>query len=254
MTTTTILTTCSFYRDGINDPRFQFAIDTLDAAQGKYPVCVVEGSPDRRVADAYRARKAFVFPETLPGLGTAKRRSYAVATELAIKNGIEIIQALEIEKTGMVDLVEQAIAPINEGTADVSVAKRSEASWLTYPRFQKETEQQANAAFEDEFGEEFDMMFGPVGILVGPAIGPFLVPNNLYLPERVPDEYIQMHGIMTCYLQGIHVVSSDPLDFVYPEQQRLQEEGDPAMEAKRVRQRDDLIRTFQVFARELEEA
>lgn len=245
-----VIATPTFYRGGVDDPRFRFACVTIEAARGLgYPICVVDGSPDARVAAAFRERKALVFPDLHQGLGPSKRQSVYHATEIARASGAQFIAMIEPEKYDMVRHLDLWCAPLAK-SADVSVATRSEASWRGYPAFQAGTEVVANDAFARATGLCLDIMFGPVAFRIRTALAHFLNPWS-YLGDGVEDTYIQHFGAIVAHARCLEVAASPPLDFQYPAEQRKQEEGafDAAMREKRLWQRDSLIRAYEALAR-----
>lgn len=244
----------TFYKEGSRDPRFPFAIRTIEAARAAgYTICVVDGSPDPNVKAVFRSEQldkgAHVFPDLHRGLGAAKRQTVYHAMEVARAIGAQFIAMIEPEKFDMIRLLDEWLAPLVSG-ADVSVADRSVESWKGYPLFQGGSEVHANNAFAVAIGLHLDIMFGPVAFRIATALDCFLNPAG-YLGEGVEDTYIQHFGTVVAHARGLKVVASPPLDFQYPPEQRAQEEGalDEEMRKKRTWQRDSLVKAYAALAR-----
>jgi hypothetical protein len=255
-----IVTTVTFYRPGIDDLRFNLACKTVELATAAgYPVVVIDGSPDPEVKRAFSERGAHVFSEETRdgrplGLGAAKRQSFYHAIRRGTCDDYRNIMVhMEAEKHDMVRWIPLLIYKMTRGNVDVVVATRTDKSLdNTYPTFQAETERQANQGFWGHVGLNLDIMFGP-GAFNSRTAGYFFTDSCSYLVTGVPDTYAQHYSAISAHAHGLNVIASDPLDFIYPPEQKKQEEDEIAaggnIKQKRLDQRDTLIKAYVALAK-----
>ena len=136
---------------------------------------------------------------------------------------------------------------------DIVIPRRSEASWQTWPKFQRESEKNANKRYNEIFGtDNVDVMFGPVAFSMAVA-GEFIscTPQTF----GVDDTYIQHYApIIARYRYGANVVRVVEVDMTYPPMQRSEEEGaqNNAMLEKRRWQAKSLTEAYQKLAAKCE--
>lgn len=245
-----VIATPTFYKN-VMDPRYALALKTIAAASAaRYPICVVDGSPDPEIKTGLRNRGAFVYPEVTHGLGAAKRYSFYHAVCVAVARKRTIVVHIEPEKYDMIRYISLLVETILTGDADVTVATRGDKSWLSYPTFQVKTEREANAAFRQSIGIDLDIMAGPGAFRIDSA-GYFFVDGN-YTSAGIPDTYSQHYGVIAAHAHGLRVAASTPLDFIYPAEQRAQEEAEIAaggpIKQKRLDQLESLSMAYEKLA------
>jgi len=247
--TNLLLTTCTAYRS-TKDLRFTTACRTIEAAvRAGYPILVIDDSSYPSIRENFRARGAHIYRNHGKSYGASKRQSLYHAMESARLYGTDLIVAIEPEKTDLIHHMETLVQPF-DAKADVVVMTRSEKSFATYPDFQIASEQEANRAFESVVGLPLDIMVGPVGIRVSTALPHFLNPSSYLVSPHIEDTYIQHYGAIVAHAYGLRVVPSPPIDFIYPENQRREEEApeNDAIRMKRQWQCASLIRAYAKLA------
>lgn len=244
-----VVVTTTFY-GSTAEPRFGLTCKTIELArQAGRVVVVVDGSPDPSIADTFRALGALVFPQEKPGMGASRRQAFGCAIQHLRDIGEPkgVVFWTEPEKHDIIRFIPEIVEPLESG-ALVVIPNRSQASWKTYPEFQVVSEQAANAAYARHTGREgYDPMFGPVAFLVTPEI------ENLLLnfdPEKhgVPDTYVQHY--IPLFLTG-ETVASVEVDFVYPPDQREQEESadNEEIRKKRAWQLETLVKAYEILGK-----
>ncbi|OGY47721.1 MAG: hypothetical protein A2840_01010 [Candidatus Buchananbacteria bacterium RIFCSPHIGHO2_01_FULL_47_11b] len=247
-----ILVTTTFYKN-IEELRFQLVCRTIDqAVSAGYPIVVVDGSPDLRIAKKLSDTGAIVFPEILRGMAASRRQAIFCALNHCYFNlGDSQVETaivwLEPEKYDIVRFIPQIVEPIQRGDAMVVIPKRSEQSWQTYPEFQQISEQQANAAYTAATGRHgFDPMFGPMAFRADE-----LAMMLLWNPA-VANVQSQYHHHFWPLLISASEVSSVEIDFCYPPEQKQAEEADAATSGqimeKRQQQLTQLSADYQAVA------
>ena len=209
------------------------------AREAGHTVVIVDDSPDPAVAICLRKVDALVYSELVHGMGSSRRQAFFWAYEKSICGEQEIVLWTEAEKRQIIGNIPEIIAPIQEGRAEIVVAGRSEKSWETWPEFQRETEQEANAVYARVTGlAGFDPMHGPVAF--HRSVAPYFVTFDPYR-HGVSDGYIQHYAPLVALADG-KAVRSVLVDTCYPPEQRAAEEGPQAaaMEEKRIKQKDTL--------------
>jgi len=228
-----IIVTTTFYKN-TNNLRFQLACNTIrNAQESGYPIVVVDGSPDPLIAKTFSELGANVFPETIRGMGSSRRLAFVYALRcLWLADQKEgIIVWIEPEKDDVIRLIDNIVAPIQSGKADISIMKRSDKSLQTYPNFQQESEKIANTAYEKATGRiGYDPMSGPVAFLVSVLQKYFLLNPLQY---EISDTYIQHY--IPLFIPADRVASVE-VDFMYPEVQKTAEETTENKTAKDKRQ------------------
>ncbi len=223
----------TFYKSP-EELRFRLACQTITSAVAAgHAVVVVDGSPNQEVKAKFTELGAKVFPELHRGLGPSKRQSYFHAVEICNRESYAGVLADEAEKD-LAQFVPEILRPLEEhDDGAVIVPYRTTQGWKSYPLFQQESEQAANEVFEKVTKEQFiDIFFGPVFFTPG-AAKHFVVQQPASL--GFPNTYAQHLGVMLALADGKCEVGTIPIDFVYPPEQLVEEEGtlNDAMKAKR---------------------
>ena len=218
-----------------------------------YRVVVVDASPDTAVRHAFSRIGAIVFPQMTKGIGPSRRELFRHAGEESTYSPDVPLPDIFIwmeEKVDLIRWIPTIIAPILSGEADIVIPSRSEISWQSYPTFQAESEQKANACYADVTGRCFDVMFGPVAFRR--AMLPYFAACNPAERFGVFDTYIQHIAPLEAITHGARVMSV-PVDFFYPSVQKVEEETVllGAMREKRQWQLEECMNAYRVVAREL---
>ena len=224
-----VLTT-TFYRSP-GELRYQMAQRTITKAiAAGHPVIVVDGSPDDGISQSFRKVGAMVFKQQARGMGPSRRELFTHAGKPEIYDaGLpDVFVWLEPEREDLVRWLPMIAKPIQDGEADIVIPERTETSWASYPAFQIESEQTVNQVYAAVTGRRDDMTFGPLAF-------PFAL-SSLFgdcNPERYGgyDTYIQQIAAMEAMARGCRVWSV-PVDFIYPPEQKQEEE---------ITKRDDML-------------
>lgn len=245
----TVMVTTTFYKSS-TELRFQLAQKFVDnATRAGHTVVVVDGSPpdvSPKIQERLRGLGALIHPELHQGMGSSRRQAFFHAHEVALKEGAGCILWSEPEKHDLIRSVERIVGLIEVGMADIVIPCRSEASWETWPAFQMESEQQANAVYNKALGVTgFDPMFGPVAFSL--EMAPHFV---LGRQEGVEDTYVQHYAPIIAYLVYHARVKSVGIDMVYPPEQKALEEGalNDEMREKRRWQLETLMAAYRHLA------
>jgi len=220
--------------EGVHDPRFSLALQTMLMAQhAQYSTVVVDGS-DVFMRQLMAQMRINVFPENRSGIGNAWRQ--AIKQTLQSNGGSEgkIVVLMQPEKYDVIRLISQIVMPLIDGKAEIVIASRTEKSWDTYPIFQKVSERMANDIYRRSLGLDFDPMFGVLAFKA--RVAKYFLEYDAD-EFGFPDTYDSYHIPPVLASQdGIGVVGV-PVDFEYPSSQRELEENNPAMRQNRIQQR-----------------
>jgi hypothetical protein len=223
----------TFYQS-LNETRFKLACTTIsNALKAGHAVSVVDGSPNPEVAKHFSALGAKVFPQLHESLGASKQQSFFHAVQICREGGYTAVLAVEGEKD-LARAVPKLLREMRDGKSHIVVPERNDAGWNSYPDFQKESEQAANRVFEEVTGLKSDIFFGPV--LFRPTskvAGYFIAP--MWLELGFPNTYTQHLAVLQAHADRL-LVRNIPIDFLYPELQRVEEEGVLTEEMKRKRE------------------
>jgi len=206
--------------------RFRLACLTVKkATEAGYPIVVVDKSPIPEIANTLRNLGAIVFPSiTTTGMGADRRLFFFLANEIAVAAGCKIFLWLEPEKHDLIRFIPSIIQPIKNAWVgvDIVIPRRSTASWATYPDFQMASELIINEAFQKVTGiPDADMTNGPVAFHMN-ALKYFQAADGRKF--GVEDNYVQHYGPLIALRNGMGVISVNT-DFVYPPEQKAEEEG-----------------------------
>jgi len=240
----TVLTT-TFYKS-LNETRFHLACQMIGNAVGTgCDVLVVDGSPDPAIGQALAKIGATVHGQTAKGMGGSRRELFKIGSE---RGGLFLW--LEPEKVGVIHLVPKIVEPLECGQADIVIPFRTQKSWESYPSFQVESEQKANAVYLEVIGKALDPMFGPVAF--NSKVAEYFALCNPAEQFEATDGYVQHFAPLTAMKQG-HTVASVPVDFYYPLMQRIEEESGlkEEMVKKRQWQLDQLVDGYRLAAKVL---
>lgn len=244
-----VFATATFYPkpEGV---RFNLACQTIEnAVKSGNRIVVVEGSKDRAIQTEFERLGAIVFRENFVpkvhfGLGTAKRDSFLDGLVVCEQEGHAGVFGTEAEKD-MSPFVQTMLEALGDD-GEVGVPERTSESWLSYPEYQRVSEQAGNAVFEEVTGRKVDVFLGPV--LFRPSAAECFIVRN---PAKYgyPNTYSQHLGIQVALHEGRRV-RSVPVEFRYPAKQREEEEGaqNPEMLKKRQDQFDTLTKAYRTAA------
>lgn len=224
MNSNIVLVTTTFYHD-INELRYQLFLKTVDEAKRYgYPVIVVDGSPEEMTTGKIQELGITVHRELVRGMGSARRFAFFSAREFAREQNVNnknIYVWLEPEKYDFIRSVSQIIQPIIDNVADIVIPKRSQSSWETYPEFQVISEREINRVYHEITGlSEFDSSFGPVACNEG--VLPYFI-NTDGRNFGIADTYVNVYAPFIAHLRGLRL-SSVIVDFIYPPEQKKEEE------------------------------
>ncbi len=260
----------TFYKDPLGKDAVRFACAKKQVERGVaagYTIVVIDDSPEVTtsqsalvvsseplVANVLKKLGAKVFRQQQPGMGAAKRESAFHASFFG-----DIIVMNEAEKYDLVRHIPTLIKPIIEDGDSIVVAKRTAASDRTYPTFQIETEKVADDAFGEIFKKHDHLkgvrpMFGPV-VVRRDLVYYFALYRHANIPG-LPDTYIQHYGtVLADDSEIVCGVRSVAIDFHYPPEQRAEEDAadNKTIRAKRIEQRDTLIKAYRTLADYLED-
>lgn len=262
----TVICSITFYKDIISNSmdklRFGLACQTVANAHKKgYRIVIVDASPNPEIAKTLKELGAYIYPQTLPGMGRAQQLAFFYALYRLFFFKVDsndiyrriypndgIIVWIEIEKTDMIRLVPELVLPIEKNMTAVAIMKRGKKSWQTYPEFQRLLEQAANKVYEEATGRiGYDPLAGPVAFYA-----PILARHIFFNPGD--------YGLCDVYLQHFlplllpkEKVASVELDFNYPPEQKAMEEAadNETIREKRKWQFKTLCNNYRNMARTL---
>lgn len=235
----------TFYKSP-DELRFKLACNTIKSAtDAGHAVVVVDDSPlHGQFREIFEGLGAQVFTQSLRGLGVAKRQSFQLAFEVAKQGGYAGILADEAEKD-MAQFVPEILGAFHRTQpSHVVVPARSMQSWNSYPTFQSKSEIEGNQVFNRVTNTSgIDVFFGPVFFTLD-AAEHFLAQN----PTKFGfiDTYAQHFGVMLALEDPCCEVHTTKVDFIYPPEQRAEEEGamNQAMLDKRANQLKTLTESY----------
>lgn len=231
--------------------RFHLACQLIGNAIGVgYDVVIVDGSPNPFFRQAFVKIGANVYTSVKQGMGNQRRKLFEIAINYYNKQPV-IFLWTEPEKVDLIRLIPKIVAPLERGEANIVIPSRTEKSWGSYPQFQIDSEQIANAVYLKVIGKPFDPMFGPVAFDTKTSAH-FAICNPAEQFEAM-DTYIQHFAPITAMALG-HIVTSVPVDFFYPLSQRIEEESGlrDEMIRKRQWQLDQLVKGYHLAAKALD--
>src|SRR3990167_8382447 len=173
----------------------------------------------------------------------SKGRRLAIKTAVKIP-GIEAVVLTEAEKVSLItDCLNQVVAPIIQGKADIVILKRNEKLFKeTYPNYMYESEIEGNETFNEELKshklinphESFDMFFGPRVFKNDKKILAIFMKEYIFKVDHLafPKWYFDAEELsntnffpaVAALRKGYKVISVE-VPFKYPHIQKLNEEG-----------------------------
>src|SRR3990167_5815098 len=173
----------------------------------------------------------------------SKGRRLAIKTAVKIP-GIEAVVLTEAEKVSLItDCLNQVVAPIIQGKADIIIPKRNENLFKeTYPFYMYEAEIEGNETFNEELkshklispDQSFDMFFGPRVFANNKKITSLFLKEYTFKVDHMafPKWYFDAEDLsntnffpaVSALRKGYKVVSVE-VPFKYPHSQKLNEEG-----------------------------
>ena len=236
------IATCTYY-ESLDDLRAQLALRTLSlAAKYKIPVALVDGGSPQNVVDAFKARGAHVFSQEDWTFGSAWRQAIREAFALSESKGV---LRTEPEKYTFLDIVPTVAACIRDGMADIVYGDRRPMD--SFPEIQRYSELFGDKYVFDLLGLDIDLFAGPS--VIGPKAIPFFLD---YRPEgEAEDPCDTMHlPVLRAIAAGLKVVNVKS-NYVHPQEMKKAEEGDVAMNEKRLRQLGEVLIPLTAEARRL---
>ena len=208
----------TFYKS-VNELRFKLACQTvIEAVKFGYRVIIVDCSPDPMVKGTLYKLGAHIFNQKEPGIGPGRRELFGFADSLCDPK--DVIFCTEPEKVDIVRFISDIVEPIVAGGVDIVIPKRTKISWDSYPSFQEKSEKIANLVYRKATGMEADPMFGPVAFSRDVAeYFRYFDPSEY----KIADNYVQHYSPLWAKSEG-KKVSTVEVDFIYPPEQKLEEE------------------------------
>lgn len=150
--------------------RGDLALESFKSAQNQnFQLSIIDGgSSDAFKSALERNGISFAIQKERSGQGPARRQGLE---EVGVSQDVKVICEIEPEKVSIVsDCMKAASLPILKGEADIVVPSRDAESFLTYPKYQADKEQNANKLYNrilhsrgllKENDLDLDFWFGP---------------------------------------------------------------------------------------------
>jgi hypothetical protein len=206
----------------VNDQRFRSCARFLERARdADIQVYLVDASSNPLVTD--RLRNLATRVEYIYGIEYHAKKASALA--MAIQSGAEAVVITELEKDGLVPDLRRICQPILDGTADLVIPKRTSRSWLSYPKEMRETEARI---ITSRITASWDTLLGAFAI-----------------SQNVTEHFIDCQELMWAWLHKprFEIIRQLPdrtteveVDFIYPPEQKMAEEGNLVFHLKRLGQ------------------
>ncbi len=236
-----VLVTTTF-SPSLQDMRAQLALKTCTTAVAHgYRIVVVDGSPSIEFKEALRATGACVLDQVLPGMGASRREVISAGLEM-VESNTGVIVWLEPEKHSLVSLLDECVAPIVQGFADVVIPRRR--SFDNYPLYQQWSELTANWLLGDITGRrDLDFYSGP-RIMTCEAARLMMSYNGRCGENQYNDRWEILFVPLLWFIEkGLRIVSVT-VNYVHPTEQLI--EDDLITRAKRDEQRTSLVATMRI--------
>ena len=217
--------TATFYPD-TDDVRLEAALNTAEEwSEQELPLVMVDGSPDDKVAGAFRARGAIVLPACQLGIASQRREG----AKFVIDQGGNKILTLEPEKS-MAHLACKIAEMLKEYS--VVVIGRTEASKESMPPFQRRTEELIGWLFEHILGMPADSLAGPRGY------NRQGIQHLLDYPSDAPgmNNWLYMYYTVLAAMANGERVGEIKVDLIYPKSMVEQETDNLDFDRKRYEQ------------------
>ncbi len=223
--------TATFYPD-TDDVRLEAALNTAEEwSEQELPLVMVDGSPDDKVANAFRARGAFVLSARRLGIASQRREG----AEFVIAQGGNKIITLEPEKS-MAHLACKIATMLGDGDSKVDpsvvVIGRTEASKESMPPFQWRTEELIGWLFKHILGMPADSLAGPRGY------NRQGMQHLLDYPSDAPgmNNWLYMYYTVLAAMANGERVGEIKVDLIYPKSMVEQETDNLDFDRKRYEQ------------------
>lgn len=225
MSEVAVLTT-TFYRSP-DELRCRLAHRMVkDAVAATQAVLIVDGSPEASISQSLESLGTVVFKQETKGMGPSRRELFNHAGNLDSYGDHQftpdILVWTEPEREDLIRHLSDIIAPIERDEADIVIPWRTETSWASYPAFQIDSEHCSNRVYEAVTGRRHDIAFGPMAF--SQKVLPIFARCNPQKSYAAYDTYIQQIAAMEAMAQGYRVTSV-PVDFIYPPEQKEEEEA-----------------------------
>ncbi|WLD47224.1 glycosyltransferase family protein [Candidatus Nanosynbacter lyticus] len=217
--------TATFYPD-TDDVRLEAALNTAEEwSEQELPLVVIDGSPDDKVAGAFRARGAFVRSARRLGIASQRREG----AKFVIDQGGNKIITLEPEKS-MAHLALKIAEMLKK--CSVVVIGRTEASKESMPPFQRRTEKLIGWLFEYILGMPADALAGPRGY------NRQGMQHLLDYPSDAPgmNNWLYMYYTVLAAMANGERVGEIKVDLIYPKSMVEQETDNLDFDRKRYEQ------------------
>ena len=218
--------TGTYYPDP-EDIRFEIALDTAKGwSEQELPLVVVDGSPDDKVAGAFRARGAPVLTARQPGIASQRQEG----ARYVLGQGGDKIITHEPEKPSTPAIAREVADMLDDHS--IVVIGRTERSKESMPPFQRRTEELAGWVLERTLGLPADALAGPRGY------NRQGMQHLLRYPSDRPgmNNWIYMYDNPLAARANGERVGDIQADLIYPKAQVEQETGNPAFDRKRYEQ------------------
>lgn len=223
-----------------------------------YKLFVGDGGSPPAFLDALEATGAEVYRFTHEdGREVRRRKVYSAASE---KRDVRVIVWTEPEKVTFLDpeCLAAAAEPILRGEADIVLPTRTADSWKTYPPYQVASEKSANAKYngllrsEGLLGKDdpdLDHFYGPRLFANTPRATGIFREKFVFEPdatskvqEQLSLDMYEPHMLpLPRALQEKLRVRGVEIPYHQPQELFVNEQGNPTIEEKRVRQRHDIL-------------
>ena len=245
-----VLITGTFYKS-LDTLRCQLFLRTLEAVKtAGYHMVVVDASPSEVRAEFEKrtvGSNVHIYQEQVRGMGPSRRQATFLASELAIVIGAKVLMWLEAEKADMIrfvpELVDVFFSPVDVCQYDVVVPYRTGTSWASYPSFQMDEELKQNQKSIEYTGVDLDVSFGPMLAKVEVARRMILVETARFKEWGIADTYIWQWFVTLAFRLG-YLIGSVPVDFIYPPEQKAEEDrpDNDEMREKRAKQLETALK------------
>lgn len=248
-----VLITSTFYKS-LDVLRCQLFLRTLEAVKtAGYHMVVVDASPPEVRAEFEKravGSNVHIYPELVRGMGPSRRQATFIASELAVVIGAKVLMWLEAEKADMIrfvpELVDAFFSPMDVHQYDIVVPYRTSLSWASYPVFQMDEELKQNRRSTEHTYQDLDVAFGPMLARVGVARRMILGETVRFKEWGISDTYVWQWFVTLAFRLG-YAIGSVPVDFIYPPEQKAEEDHpeNQDMRAKRARQLETALKAHE---------
>ena len=239
------ISTITSYKN-LDETRFKLTCRMFQKAkEAGYPVFAIDNSP-KEIRNELESTGANVYECPEHGMGAERRSSVWYASKFIKRFDSSEIPSIiimtEPEKDALIQWIPKITEPIIDGTADIVIPSRTDVGFESFPWFQAESEKIADMIYSELIGVDADPFLGPVAFRSD--IAPRFYNCN---PAEygLEDNYIQFVAPIVAKKDGLKVYPVR-IDFIYPPEQKAEEEGSrfSEMVKRRQWQQKQLIKTF----------